>query len=144
MSLRKLIGVIHPRTAVVLHDLLMAALAWWVAKALRYALIDNASINFHTLEFPLVLLVQGAVLNWKGLYKGVWRFASLPDLWNIIKATVIGSLIIGLAMVMYARLDGVPRSVLLVYPVVLVVLLGLPRLSYRFWKDSRIDLFQST
>ena len=32
-----------------------------------------------------------------------------------------------------------PRSVLLLYPVVLVVLLGAPRLLYRFWKDSRLD-----
>ena len=32
---------------------------------------------------------------------------------------------------------------LLVYPVVLSVLLGVPRLTYRFWKDSRLDLFQS-
>ncbi|RDI99526.1 polysaccharide biosynthesis protein [Dyella solisilvae] len=143
MSLRKLIGVIHPRTAVVLHDLSMAALAWWVAKALRYALIDNASINFHTLEFPLVLLVQGAVLSWTGLYKGVWRFASLPDLWNILRAAVLGALAIAAALMLYNRLEDVPRSVLLLYPVVLAVLLGAPRLAYRFWKDSRLDLFQA-
>ena len=41
----------------------------------------------------------------------------------------------------YDRLDGVPRSVLLLYPAILSVLLGLPRLLYRFWKDSRVDLF---
>jgi len=143
MSLRKLIGVIHPRAAVVLHDLVMAALAWWVAKALRYALIDTAAISFHTFEFPLVLLVQGAVLSWTGLYKGVWRFASLPDLWNIFRAAVIGALAIAAALMLYNRLQDVPRSVLLLYPVVLAVLLGAPRLAYRFWKDSRLDLFQS-
>ena len=38
MSLRKLVGFIHPRIAVVLHDLSMAALAWWIAKLLRYEL----------------------------------------------------------------------------------------------------------
>src|SRR5215469_15407466 len=142
MSLRKLIGVIHPRMAVVIHDLLMAALAWWVAKVLRYALIDNAAINFHMLEFPLVLLVQGAVLSWTGLYKGVWRFASLPDLWNIFRAAVLGALAIAAALMLYNRLEDVPRSVLLLYPMVLAVLLGTPRLAYRFWKDSRLDLFQ--
>ena len=143
MSLRKWVGVIHPRTAVVLHDLLMAALAWWVAKALRYAMIDNAAIGFHALEFPLVLLVQGAVLSWTGLYKGVWRFASLPDLWNILRAAIIGALAIAAVLILYNRLADVPRSVLLLYPVVLAVLLGTPRLAYRFWKDSRVDLFQA-
>jgi FlaA1/EpsC-like NDP-sugar epimerase len=143
MSLRKFIGVIHPRAAVVLHDLLMAAVAWWVAKSLRYALIDDAALHFHLLEFPLVLAVQGLVLNWTGLYRGLWRFASLPDLWNILRATVIGALGIGLILFLYNRLEDVPRSVLLLYPVVLSVLLGGPRLTYRFWKDSRIDMFQS-
>ena len=141
MSLRKLIGVIHPRTAVVLHDLLMAALAWWIAKALRYDLVNDGVYAFHSLEFPLVLLVQAAVLSWTGLYRGVWRFASLPDLWNILRATVIGALAIGLALFLYNRLEDVPRSVLLLYPVVLSILLGAPRLAYRFWKDSRLDMF---
>jgi FlaA1/EpsC-like NDP-sugar epimerase len=141
MSLRKLIGVIHPRTAVVLHDLLMAALAWWIAKTLRYDLINDGNYAFHPLEFPLVLLVQAAVLSWTGLYRGVWRFASLPDLWNILRATVIGALAIGLALFLYNRLNDVPRSVLLLYPVVLSILLGAPRLAYRFWKDSRLDMF---
>ena len=141
MSLRKLIGVIHPRTAVVLHDLLMAALAWWIAKALRYDLVNDGVYTFHSLEFPLVLLVQAAVLSWTGLYRGVWRFASLPDLWNILRATVIGALAIGLALFLYNRLEDVPRSVLLLYPVVLSILLGAPRLAYRFWKDSRLDMF---
>src|ERR1700754_324197 len=144
MFLRKLIGIIHPRSAVVTHDLGMAALAWWIAKSLRYALMpEQSAVEYLPLEFPVVLLVQGAIFTWTGLYKGVWRFASLPDLWNILRAACLGALAIGLAMVLYGRLEGVPRSVLLVYPVVLSVLLGVPRLTYRFWKDSRLDLFQS-
>ncbi|WP_049622361.1 polysaccharide biosynthesis protein [Frateuria defendens] len=143
MSLRKYIGTIHPRAAVVLHDLTMAALAWWIAKDLRYAMIPDEALGFQLLEFPLVLLVQGLVFTWTGLYKGLWRFASLPDLWNILRAAVVGAAITGLVLFLYGRLDGVPRSVLLLYPVVLVVLLGVPRLAYRFWKDSRLDLFQT-
>jgi FlaA1/EpsC-like NDP-sugar epimerase len=146
MFLRKLIGIIHPRTAVVAHDLGMAALAWWIAKTLRYAVMPDLSpVGYLPLEFPIVLLVQGAIFNWTGLYKGVWRFASLPDLWNILRATVIGAVAIAFALWVFSnRLEGVPRSVLFVYPVVLAVLLGTPRLTYRFWRDSRIDLFQST
>jgi FlaA1/EpsC-like NDP-sugar epimerase len=143
MSVRKTIAAIHPRAAVALHDLFVAALAWWVAKALRYALMPDMSVAFAPLEFPLVLLVQGLLFSWTGLYKGVWRFASLPDLWNILRAAVLGGLAIGLALFLYNRLDGVPRSVLLLYPVVLATLLGGPRLIYRFWKDSRVDLFES-
>jgi FlaA1/EpsC-like NDP-sugar epimerase len=128
---------------VVLHDLLITALAWWVAKELRYALDPKLIVGFEPYEFPIVLTVQGLVYAWTGLYKGVWRFASLPDLWNILRAAIVGTVAIGVSLFLYGRLDGVPRSVLLLYPFVLALFLGTPRLAYRFWKDSRIDLFMN-
>jgi FlaA1/EpsC-like NDP-sugar epimerase len=142
MSLRKLVGFIHPRVAVVLHDLAMAALAWWIAKLFRYALKPDEIVNFSMLEFPIVLIVQGLIFRLTGLYKSVWRFASLPDLWNILRAVVLGAVAIYVGLFIYNRLEGVPRSVLLLYPVLLAVMLGGPRLLYRYWKDSRNDLRQ--
>lgn len=144
MALRRLISSIHPRAIVVVHDLVMAAIAWSLANALRYALLPQAPPpNVITPELIIVLVVQGAIFGWTGLYKGLWRFASLPDLWNILRASVIGALGIGLALFLYSRLNGIPRSVLLIYPALLCILLGVPRLAYRYWKDSRLDLFQS-
>ena len=143
MSLRKFVGIIHPRIAVVMHDVAMAALAWWIAKLLRYTFRPDDIVSYQLFEFPIVLLVQGLIFRWTGLYKSVWRFASLPDLWNIMRAVVMGTVVIYLALFLYDRLDGVPRSVLLLYPILLSVLLGGPRLAYRFWKDSRSDLLQN-
>ncbi|HEY9511438.1 MAG TPA: polysaccharide biosynthesis protein, partial [Rhodanobacter sp.] len=82
MLLRNAVAAIHPRVAVVIHDLGMVALAWWLAKVLRYALQPDELVTFRALEFPIVLLAQGLIMRWTGLYKSVWRFASLPDLWN--------------------------------------------------------------
>lgn len=144
MPLRKFVSSIHPRAAVVVHDLVMTAIAWTVADMLRYALLPQpVSVNAFTPELLIVLAVQGTIFYWTGLYKGLWRFASLPDLWNILRASVAGALAIGLALFLYSRLNGIPRSVLLIYPALLCVLLGVPRLAYRYWKDSRIDLFQT-
>jgi FlaA1/EpsC-like NDP-sugar epimerase len=143
MSLRRVVGIIHPRVAVVIHDLAMTLLAWWIAKLLRYTFNPAEIVSFNVFEFLLVLLVQGLILRWTGLYKSLWRFASLPDLWNIARAAILGALAIGLSLFLYDRLDGVPRSVLLLYPLVLGALLGAPRLAYRFWKDSRHDLLQN-
>ncbi len=143
MSLRKLIGFIHPRIAVVLHDLAMAALAWWIAKLLRYALKPDEIVSFQLLEIPIVLLVQGLIFRWTGLYRSVWRFASLPDLWNILRAAVFGAGGIYAALFLYDRLENVPRSVLLLYPILLAAMLGAPRLLYRYWKDSRNDLLHN-
>lgn len=143
MSFRKLVGFIHPRIAVVLHDLVMAGLAWWIAKLFRYALKPDEIVSFQLFELPIVLLVQGLIFRWTGLYRSVWRFASLPDLWNIVRAVLAGVVSIGVALFLYNRLDGVPRSTLLLYPLLLSVLLGGPRLAYRYWKDSRNDLLHN-
>ncbi|HEY8011129.1 MAG TPA: nucleoside-diphosphate sugar epimerase/dehydratase [Rudaea sp.] len=141
MRPRSLIAAIHPRLAVVLHDLAMVWLAWIATNLMRYSFAPNLPPPFwFSPETGIVVLVQGLVLWWTGLYKGLWRFASLPDLWNILRAGVLGALGIAVALFLYNRLDTVPRGVLVVYPALLVVFLGVPRLVYRYWKDSRFDL----
>jgi FlaA1/EpsC-like NDP-sugar epimerase len=72
-----------------------------------------------------------------GLYRGLWRFASVPDLWNILKAALLGLLALALGLALYNRLGTVPRAVLVLYPFVLVGLLGMPRLLFRAWKDNQ-------
>jgi FlaA1/EpsC-like NDP-sugar epimerase len=141
MQPRRLIAAIHPRLAVVLHDLGMVWVAWISTNWLRYSLVPNPPpFTWFTPEIGIALLVQGLVLWWTGLYKGLWRFASLPDLWNIMRASMIGSIAIAIALFLYNRLGTVPRAVLVIYPAALVVLLGAPRMAYRYWKDSRLDL----
>ena len=140
MPLRNLIAAIHPRLAVVLHDMVMVWLAWTAVSMLRWSLEANPhAIALFGPEVWLVLAAQGVIFWWTGLYKGLWRFASLPDLWNIVKAAVLGALAIAITLFLYNRLETVPRTVLTVYPLVLAVLLGVPRLTYRYWKDSRLD-----
>ena len=133
--------LLYPRAAVVVHDLGMVALAWWLAKLLRYQLAHAGSMHLGLSELVVVLAVQGVVFAWTGLYRGLWRFASVPDLWNLARASVLGTALVGVALFLFERLAGVPRSVLLLYPLLLMFLLGTPRLLYRYWKDSRLELF---
>jgi FlaA1/EpsC-like NDP-sugar epimerase len=137
----RLAAWIHPRSAVVAHDLAMVWIAWIGANWLRWSLAENPrEVDPFDASLLVVLLAQGLVLWWTGLYRGLWRFASLPDLFNIAKAGVVGVVAIAAGLFVFNRLEGTPRSVLLIYPLALVVLLGVPRLAYRHWKDSRHDL----
>lgn len=146
-AVRRLLARMTPRFAVVVHDLLIVTLAWYLSQWLRFWMSDIGyappRLLGSGLELTVVLLSQGVVLWWTGLYKGLWRFASLPDLVNIVRACVLGALAISLALFVVTRLDGIPRSVLLVYPFVLTLLLATPRLAYRYWKDSRLDLLKT-
>ena len=124
------------RIAVVIHDLVMVCVCWQLIHVLRYA---SRQEGYTWTEFSptvaLVLVAQGLVFWRVGLYRGLWRFASVPDLWNILKAGIFGLLAIVLGLAVYNRLESVPRTVLVVYPFALTVLLGMPRLLYRVWKD---------
>jgi FlaA1/EpsC-like NDP-sugar epimerase len=119
----------------------MAALAWQSAWWIRFNLdfpFYNWQLSLYTL--PLVLIVQGLVYNRFKLHRGLWRFASLPDLWNIFRAAVFGALFITVVLFIWTRLEGIPRSILILYPVLLMFLLGGPRLTYRMWKDHSFNL----
>ena len=133
---------VSPRLKVILHDLVAFNLAWVTALFARFnfQLPPDASLNSCLSALPLVIAVQ-ATISWRfGLYRGLWRFASLPDLWNIIRAAALGAITTGILLVLVNRLEGIPRSVLILYPFFLVFLLGGPRLLYRVWKDHSISL----
>ena len=125
-----------PRIAVVAHDLVMVYVCWQVLHVLRYLTRQE---TWPWLDFSptvaWVLVAQGLVFWRVGLYRGLWRFASVPDLWNIFKAALWGLVAIILGLAVYNRLGSVPRSVLVIYPFVLTAQLGLPRVAYRMWKD---------
>ena len=132
-----------PRMLIVLHDLGMVWVCWVGLNTLRYSFVPvHVAVMLFSPSVAVVLAAQGLIFWWAGLYRGLWRFASLPDLINIAKASVLGLLAISLGLFLVNRLDMVPRSALVLYPIVLVVLLGGPRLLYRAWKDGRdaVDL----
>ncbi len=130
------LGGAWPRAAIVLHDLCIVALCWTGLVQFRYAMLDAVALpSIWSTEVLLVLVAQGLVFWQVGLYRGVWRFASVPDLMNILKASMFGLLAILLVLFIYNRLDQAPRSVLVMYPFVLTLMLGAPRLLYRSWKD---------
>ncbi len=130
------LSVAAPRTAVVLHDLAMVWLCWIGLHQFRHSVMPNSpALQGWSIEIALILISQGLIFWRVGLYRGVWRFASVPDLLNIVKAAVLGLLAIVLVLFLYNRLDQVPRSVLVLYPLMLAAMLGMPRLLYRTWKD---------
>ncbi|MBW8809135.1 MAG: polysaccharide biosynthesis protein [Lysobacter sp.] len=129
-----------PRMAVVAHDLAMGWLVWQALHKLRFGITATPPpLPLWSTEIALVLLAQGLVFWQVGLYRGLWRFAGVPDLWNIFKACMLGLFAIVLGLFLYNRVEQVPRTVLVLYPLVLMGMLGAPRLLYRAWKDSRID-----
>lgn len=124
------------------HDVLMVPIAWFLAFWFRYNL-EAVPVSFYmdaaqTLLF--ILPVQLAAFLLFGLYRGIWRFASLPDIMRILKAVVVGTVVGVTLLFIFTRAGGVPRSVPVIYAILLVMLLSGPRLLYRLLKDRHLDL----
>ncbi len=132
--------IVHPRLAVITHDLIMIWAGWLISRALSVTGtqgLETPLKAFLLPEIPLILIIQGAVFWITGLYRGVWRFASLPDLWNLVKGAILGTGLVVLALWLTnsQMLMRYPQLALL-YPVALVIFLGTPRLLFRSWKDA--------
>ena len=132
---------INPRQVIIVHDFSIAMLAWLLSWWLRFNLdFPYFKWQMSLYLLPIVFLVQGLVYKRFKLHKALWRFASLPDLWSIIRASVTASLSLTLIFFLWFRLEGVPRSILIIYPVLLIFLLGGARLTYRMFKDHSMNL----
>ncbi|WAR43799.1 polysaccharide biosynthesis protein [Methylomonas rapida] len=125
------------RTSIFIHDLLMVPLAWFGAYWLRFNLDVIPDDYFYSglLFLPVVIAIQVTAFSAFGLYRGVWRFSSMPDLVRIAQSVLTGIFFITGLLFLYNRLEGVPRSVLPLYVLILLAFLCVPRFVYRFWKE---------
>ena len=127
------------RLTVFLHDLVAAALAWMAAYWLRFNLdVPHEFAMVMLARLPIVIGVHVAVFWLFGLYRGLWRYASLPDLRNILMAVGIAALAVPTVLTLFDRGEGVPRSVYLIAPVLLAMVMGGNRLAYRAWREGQL------
>jgi O-antigen biosynthesis protein WbqV len=118
------------------HDTVMAGAAFVLAMYLRVG--DEAFTTYREpLKSGLPIFIISSALSFRflGLYRGLWRYASARDLNSIIRAVLLALLIFLPLMFLKDRLALFPRQVLPISGLLLLVLLGGPRLLYRAIKD---------
>ena len=122
-----------------MHDVCAAAIAWTGLYWLRSNMElyePQLSDMWRTLAW--ILPLQAGIFLAFGLYRGLWRFASLPDLQRIVLAAGLGAVAIPVVLVMLRLTSVVPRSVLILYPLALTFLMSGSRFTYRIWKEHRL------
>ena len=131
----------NARTVLVfLFDLFAVLLAWVGGLLIRFNFTWPSGYDKKVLIGLAVLVVVHAIAcRWAGLYRGMWIFASLPDLKRVLRAVAVS----GLALVVLLALDRspgpvIPRSMLVLYPLLLLIVMGGGRAAWRMWKEHRI------
>ena len=90
---------------------------------------DQVEMLVQTL--PWIVPLKILLFAWLGLYRGMWRYTSISDLINIIKATVISAGAIALALLLIRHFEGFSRSVLVMDALLTLTLIGGVRLLIR-------------
>jgi len=128
----------HRTLAAFLHDLVVTSIAWLLAYALRFNFDVPADYGQQAWQALIWVVPTFAALFYLfGLYRGIWRFASLSDLQNLLAAVAVGALATGCLVVLFG-IPLVPRSVLILHPMMLALLMGGSRFAYRSWKEHRL------
>ena len=131
------------RVGIVLIDLFFTAFA---LVATFYVRFENGGfeerLHWLLVYLPVYLVYAGTVYWIFNLYIGKWRFASLPDLWNIVRAvTVLAvSLLVLDYILLYPTLYGTyffGKITIALYWFLQISFLGGPRLAYRLFRHSR-------
>ena len=121
----------------ILHDLVIFILSFFVALWLRLELqpsLDLFSLLWiYSVGFSIMNII---ILNFLGLYHGIWRYASIHEINSIFKSVLISTFSIIFVIFLTTRLEGIPRS----FPILLIIIsifnsIG-PRLLYRIIKDN--------
>ena len=124
--------------AALTHDVAAAVLAWALAYWLRFNLdIPDFYVHYMWRYLGWVIPLQTGCFLAFGLYRGIWRYASLPDLKQILFAA-LSAMACVLAAVVLLGIPHIPRAALLMYPLILVMIMGGSRFAYRMWREHRL------
>lgn len=133
-------ALLNSRSALALgHDVLAATVAWFAAYLLRF------NFELPPEHFAVMLQILWIVLPLQtvffvsfGLYRGTWRFSSMPDLKRILLTVIVSAVVLVAMLFMLSTSLRAPRSVLILDPVLLILMMGGSRFVYRAIKEHQL------
>jgi O-antigen biosynthesis protein WbqV len=139
--------ILTPRKGLIIaHDLIATAAALLAAFYIRFEDAGFAErADWLWIIVPAIVVYAGIVYHFFHLDDAKWRFASLPDLWNIFRsASVIAGTLLVIDYILVApNFYGTfffGKTTILIYWLLQMFFLGGPRVAYRYFRYSRARL----
>ncbi|MFC1815642.1 polysaccharide biosynthesis protein [Thermodesulfobacteriota bacterium] len=127
-------------------DIILISISYYFSYYIRFeANLDHQEIRNVTKTILPIIICKLMVFYFFNLYQGMWRYTSMIDLINVIKAVFTSSLIIVTAILMLTRFHGISRSVYIIDAILTLILIGGSRVSIRLiLSKSATELLSST
>jgi len=140
-SLVRMVGRRYRRLGIAVLQLLLTVLGYVAAFLIRFEFqIPDGDYQVMVNTLPILILVRLAAYYYFRLYSGGWQFVSMQDLVNISRSIFWGSVIFLITMVFVNRLQGFPRSVLVMEAVFNFILTSGIRFSVRFFREYKFGV----
>ena len=122
-------------------DVILVVAAFVLSYLLRFEFSISTSdfANIKKTIIPIIVC-KFIFFYWFKLYRGMWRYTSISDLINIIKATVVSSLTIITGILIFFRFQGFPRSIFVIDAVLTIIFISGSRLAIRLLFASNYSL----
>jgi len=107
---------------------------WLLAFLIRFDFdIPQIRLNQWRQLLFFIIITKLFTFYYFDLYRGMWRYTSIADLFNIIKAVSVSSFVIVSLIVFHTRFIGYPRSVFIIDWCLTILFISGFRLSIRFY-----------
>ena len=117
-----------------LLDLSLITLSYYLAYLLRFGTLTEGDPNFSLFirTLPIVAAVRMTTFLGAGVYRGLWRYIGVHDVYTMAKSVVLGSLISVVAVVYLFRFENCSRGVFILDAVLLTAMMVGTRTGFRF------------
>lgn len=116
----------------VVLDVILISLAYYLAYALKFGSAhDSGDWKLFIKTIPIVVMVKLGMFLATGIYRGLWRYASLASVVDFARATIVSSVATLLVLVVAYRFEGFSRTVFALDAVLMMMLLTISRFSFR-------------
>ncbi len=115
-------------------DAVLISFAYYLAHYIRFdGKIPEGHLASWSLTATWIILIKLVSLFIFDLYRGMWRYASIHDMINLLKACLISSTIIMAVILIVFRFQGFSRGVFIIDFILTLLILGGFRMSVRLY-----------
>jgi len=139
LAIPQLLDSITKRAAVVFTDAGLLVLSLYFSLLMRFESMPAATLSAFFLVAALSIAIKIPLLGVYSVYRREWQVRTLRDIYPIVKACLMGSMILITVLAFMTRLQEVSRTVLVMDAVLSIAMLTMARLASRIFDDALIS-----
>ncbi|HKX83177.1 MAG TPA: hypothetical protein VJL58_03065 [Pyrinomonadaceae bacterium] len=117
-------------------DALLITLSYYAAYVLLFGTLENSgNWNLFLQTVPLLVVLKLFAFLAAGVYRGLWRYASIADFITFTKGVVLGSVLSVFAILLLFRFQNFSRAVFVVDGLILLLAIVGSRMAFRLIRE---------